>query len=262
VENDVLSSVLLFALIFVGITVVVFAGTLLLQGSFYSEPVSHLLLRAPLASLLLTLFIAGWCFLAYRSPTTYGTLFDFTATENETRFQQFWSVKRGKESLFEYSKAHREYRDKNTHKRWSRSDSEGLVQAIIVEDKGGQKVRFEAELTPDGKFKAASGEPVRYVEVGGKGRVMTDGDPGKISTVHWGRIIGNILLNFLHLAVWFAALWLILRFQWGHAVGLALVLWLIVTFAIMPVLFKRMEDAARGGSRSAVMRLTSMQECA
>jgi hypothetical protein len=258
----VLSSVLIFALFFVGIAVVVFAGTLLLQGSFYSEPVNHLLWRAPAASLVLTLFFAGWCYLAYRSPGTYGTLFDFTATEDEPRFPQFWSVKRGKESLYEYSKGYREYRDKTTHKRWSRSDSEGVVQAIIVEDKGGQKIRFEAELTPDGKFKTAAGEPVRYVEVGGRKRVMTDGDIGRVSTVHWGRIVGNISLNFLHLAFWFAALWLLLRFQWGHAFGLALVLWLIVTFAVMPMLFKRMEDTARGASRSVVVRFTSMQECA
>ena len=69
-------------------------------------------------------------------------------------------------------------------------------------------------------------------------------------------IYANIFLNLLHLIVWFAALWLILRFQWGHAFGLALALWLVVTFAIMPMLFKRAEDTARGINRSvaAVVR--------
>jgi hypothetical protein len=254
----VLSSLLLFVLIFVGIGVVLFAGTLLLQGAIYSEPVTGLLWRAPVAAAIVTLFLAGWCTLAGRSPGNYNTIFDFTAGEEE-HFKQFWSVKRGRESLYiskPNSRNRMEPREKETNKIWSRSDSDGVVEAIIVEDKDGEKIRLEAELTPDGKFKAAQGEPVRYVEVGGKHRVMTDSDIGNISVVRWGRIYANIFLNLLHFIVWFAALWLILRFQWGHAFGLALALWLVVTFAIMPMLFKRAEDAARDVNRSvaAVVR--------
>src|SRR5262245_14018819 len=203
-EIDVLASLLVFVLIFVGIAVVVFAGTLLLQGSFYSEPVTQLFWRAPVASLTLTLFFAGWCYLAYRSPGNYNTLFDFTATQDEPLFKQFWSVKRGRETLYlrkPNSRGKDEYREKDSNKVWSRSDSEGVVSSIIVEEKEGEKTRFEAELTPDGKFKAPPGEPARYVEVGGRRRVMTDNDIGRISTVRWGRIVGNIFLNFLHLAL-------------------------------------------------------------
>src|SRR5262249_32624780 len=143
-----------------------------------------------------------------------------------------------------------EYRDKDTNKTWSRSDSEGVVEAIIIEDSDGQKVRFEAELTADGKFRAPAGEPVRYVDVNGKHRVMTDNDIGNITIARSGRVFANILLNFLHLIVWFAVLWLLLRFQWSHALGLAVVLWLVMTFAIMPMLFRRADEAGRGTGRT------------
>ena len=32
---------------------------------------------------------------------------------------------------------------------------------------------------------------------------------------------GNLLLNLAHLLVWFLAFWLLLEFQWSHALGLA-----------------------------------------
>jgi hypothetical protein len=255
----VLPPLFVFALLFAGIAVVMFAGTLLLQGSFYSEPVSQLYWRAPVAAAFVTLFIAGWCYLAYRSPGTHSTLFDFTATEDEFSAKQFWSVKHGQRSLFvakPTSGRRYEYRDKATNKRWSRSDADGLVETVIITDKDGREIAFEAELTPDHKFKAGPGEPARYIEVGGRHRVMMDTDIGRISTVRWGRIYGNVLLNILHVIVWFAALWLLLRFQWGHALGLALVLWLIVTLAIMPMLFKRAEDAARSSGSAAIAMST------
>jgi hypothetical protein len=48
----------------------------------------------------------------------------------------------------------------------------------------------------------------------------------------------------LHLIVWFLCLWLLLRFQWGHALGLACVAWLVLTF-FLPPLFKKTEDLAK-----------------
>src|SRR5207248_582839 len=194
----------------------------------------------------------GWCFLAYRAPGNYNTLFEFTSASDQRLFPQFWAVKRGTEILYEdktNSRGRHEYRDRKTNKVWSRSDSEGVVEAIVVEDNGA-KIRFEAELNPDRTFKAAPGEPVRYVEAGGRRRVMTDNDIGRLSTVRWGNILANLLLNFLHLVFWFAVLWLALRFQWGHALGLAAALWVVVTLTILPPLFKRMDDAGRSAGKT------------
>src|SRR5207253_7344005 len=80
----VLSFLFVFGLLFLGIAVVLFAGTVVLQGALYSEPVNQLYWRAPLAGLLATLFFAGWCLLDYRSPGSYNALFDFTDPHDES----------------------------------------------------------------------------------------------------------------------------------------------------------------------------------
>jgi hypothetical protein len=233
------------ALLFLGITVVLWAGTLFLQGYIYSEPVAQAYWRAPLAGVILTVFLAFWCYLDYRSPGRYGALHD-VSTSDEERYDRFWAVKKGQEIPFtakKTAKGRREYYDAQGRP-WSRSDTEGVVEAIVIEDKEHQRIRFDAELTPDGKFKAAQEQPVNYVEAGGQGRIMTDSAPGKIPIRRSGLLVANLLLNLLHLGLWFAGLWLLMRFQWSHALGLAFVAWLVLTF-ILPALFKKTEDLAK-----------------
>jgi hypothetical protein len=233
--------------LFLSIMVVVWAGTLFLQGYLYSEPVEQAYWRAPLAGLILTLFVGYWCSLDYRSPGDYNALFDFNGGREDHQFDKLWSVKKGQEILYTARTAGRgrkEYRDAGG-RLWARSDAEGIVEAVIVEDKDGQKVRFEAELTPDGKlFKMEPGQPARYVEVGGQGRVMTDDYIGYVTTRRWGLVVAYIIFNLLHLVAWFLVLWLLMRFQWSHAFGLALVMWLVMTL-VLPVLFKKAEDLAK-----------------
>src|SRR5262249_52054687 len=162
-------------------------------------------------------------------------------------FNKFWSVKGNREILYEAYKGARgviEYRDA-AGRPWSRADADGVVEAILVEDKDGQKIRFNAELTEDKKFKAAPGEPVRYVEVDGQGRVMTDTYIGKLPVSHRGTALAKIVLTLFHLGLWFACLWLLLQFQRGHAFGLALVIWLVLTLTLVPLIFAKTEEAAK-----------------
>ena len=71
---------------------------------------------------------------------------------------------------------------------------------------------------------------------------MIEGQLGHASIFRTGNLIANLLLNFFHLAVWFAVLWLLLEFRWGHAFGLALVFWTVVMlFLLPPVLVERLE---------------------
>lgn len=246
-ENTLLILLLTFLLVFLGLAVFLWAGTLFFQGYIYSEPASELYWRAPAAGAVLALFLGFWCFLDYRNPGRYnGTWFEAGASDDEV-FNRFWSVKGNREILYEAHKDARgviEYRDA-TGRPWSRSDAEGVVEAIIVEDPDGQKIRFNAELTDDKKFKAPRGEPVRYVEVDGRGRVMTNTYIGKVPVSHWGTTLAKVVLSLLHLALWFACLWLILDFQWGHAFGLALVIWLALSLTLLPLLFAKTEDAAK-----------------
>ena len=232
-----------FVVIFLASAVVLWGGTFVLQAYFYSNPTPELFWRAPLAAAVVTAFLGFWTFLDYRQPGGFNTLFEFRAREDQV-FDKFWSVKNKQEIPYVSHKLGQgriEYRD-SQGKAWARSDTEGLVEAIVVEDKDGHKTRFVAE-TKDGKFVARQGEPVRYREEGGK-RVMTDTYIGQLSVTRWSLVISNILLNLGHLIAWWLVLWLILRYQWSHALGLALALWAMFMF-LLPALFTKAEDVAR-----------------
>lgn len=233
-----------FVVIFLASSVVLWGGTYVLQAYIYSNPTPDLIWRAPTAAALVTAYLAFWTMLDYRNPARYNTLFEFSARDDQS-FDKFVSVKNKKEipyALHKIGQGRVEYRDPQG-KAWSRSDTEGMVEAIIVEEKDDKKTRFVAETTKDGKFVAKQGEPVRYREEGGK-RVMTDTYIGQITTTRWGMVIGNVLLNFGHLIAWWIVLWLLLRFQWSHALGLALALWAMFMF-VLPALFKKAEDVAK-----------------
>lgn len=236
----------ILALLFLAVAVILWAGTLFLQGYIYSEPVEQVYWRAPVAGLIMALFIGLWCSFDYKNPGRYGSVFDVAAASDNTRFDKFWSERNGQEILYTLkkdAKGRGDYYDPNG-KRWNRRGTDGIMNAIIVEDKDGQKIRFEAELTSDGRFKTNDQDVVRYVEKEGKHRVMTDNYPGQLSEARSGIVAANLFLNFLHLIVWFLCLWLLLRFQWGHALGLACVAWLVLTF-FLPPLFKKTEDLAK-----------------
>jgi len=234
---------IILGIAFLGLSVLLWAGTMFFQGYIYSEPVTGSIWRAPLAALILIAFTAFWCSLAYRNPGRYNTLFQFSSHQDQN-FDKFWSVKKGKEILYvakHNAKGRMEYRDPQG-KPWSRSDSEGVMEAIIVEDQNGDRIRFETEMTPDGKFKTIQGESIRYVETGGRHRVMTEDYIGKLTEIRWGALFANIFLNFLHVLFWFACLWLLLQYQWSHALGLAIIIWLVATLTLLPMLFKKSED--------------------
>src|SRR5262249_27294895 len=141
-----------------------------------------------------------------------------------------------------------EYRDTIAKRPWSR-EAEGIVEAIIWEE-DGKKVRFNLELPPGEKVathKFKEGEMARYVEEGGQGRVLTEEDVrrGQQSRFLWGRFVVNILLNVMFLVAWFLCLWLLLRFQWGHALGLAIVLWVVTMLAVVPPVLDRVLAAKK-----------------
>jgi hypothetical protein len=55
----------------------------------------------------------------------------------------------------------------------------------------------------------------------------------------------SVLLNFGFLAVWFVCLWLLMRFQWSHALGLAVVFWLVMLLFIMPMVLRKAEEVRK-----------------
>jgi hypothetical protein len=248
----VLVLILVLLLVAVVLGGFLWVGTLFLQGYIYNEPTPGLVWRGPAAGGILTAFLALWCILDYRAAPVgaielpYDTLTRFSASEvfPAKPVPKFWAVKKGQEVQYVWQKPTQlgagEYRDTTAKRPWSR-ESEGIVEAIIWEE-DGKKVRFNLDL-PGGKFK--EGQLARYVEDGGQRRVLTEDDVrrGQLSRFLWGRFVINILLNVLFLVAWFLCLWLLLRFQWGHALGLAVVLWVVATLAVVPAVLDRVMAA-------------------
>src|SRR5262249_15619098 len=82
--------------------------------------------------------------------------------------------------------------------RWSSTG----VEAVLIEH-NGEKLRFQAEKAPEGSY-------ATYVENSGRGWVMKEYNIGQPTISRPGRLALYFFLNLLHLAVWFAALWLLL----------------------------------------------------
>ena len=249
-----LGLLLTLLIVVVALIVVLWVGTTFAQGFFYDSPVDGLAWRAPAAAGLVSLFLIFWTFLEYKYPGGTDTIFNYSDIV-ETDVPRFWSLRKTdrdeKEILFERhmtSGSRPEYRDAD-QKTWSRSSS-GMMVAIIVEEKKGTETvrkRFNAEMK-DGKFApqthGRAEQSLRYIEEGGS-RYISEDLMGKIIGHRRGRLVWVILLNIVHLVVWFAVLWPILRFQWPHALGFAFVLWLVMTLAVVPILFDQAHKAAK-----------------
>ena len=114
-------------------------------------------------------------------------------------------------------------------------------EKIIVND-GGAELIFEPQRDAAGHFKTLQGENLQYYDK--SGRVMVEGDRlGEVSQFHWDWLLWNLLFNAFHLGLWFAGLWLVLRFQWAHALGFAVCLWLVMTLFPLPMMLDYAEKA-------------------
>ncbi|MBL8792615.1 MAG: hypothetical protein JNM56_01790 [Planctomycetia bacterium] len=243
-----LQLVLILLVVFVLMTAVIWGVTRIGQGLLYNDPVDGLVWRAPAAATVLTGFVGLWCLLNYSSlgpndlTVPLDTVFRFQPTQNKD-VDRFWSVRQGKEILFKRYDTGRpgtfEFRDAGNSP-WRKADTDYIMEAIVIEE-DGRRTRFEPELTKEGLFVSQENFPP-YYEVGGR-RVMEQ--PGRLSVLHRGLWLLNVLLNLLHFGLWFACLWLLLRFQWLHALGLAVVLWLIMTLFPLAMVLDRTLEAVR-----------------
>ena len=106
---------------------------------------------------------------------------------------------------------------------------------------------FEPELDAQGKFlRRKTGslvDPLRYLDE--KGRVMKEGTPGQVESFRTGVFLGNVVLNVVFFAACFLSIWLLIRFQWAHALGHAVVLALLMLLFVLPPILSRVESVAR-----------------
>jgi hypothetical protein len=114
------------------------------------------------------------------------------------------------------------------------TSAEAVTVALEVPE-DGKAARFETELK-DGQYATgASGERV-FKEVGGS-RFIDGTAPRKMQIPSPGAATVGILINVGHLLAWLVAFWLVLRFAFGHALGLTAVFGGVSMLVLMPLLF-------------------------
>ena len=234
---------LLFLL--VGLTVVfalvLWVGSVFLQGWLYNDLANRLPARAAVGGLILAVFHTGWTAIYKADPGRFDTLVSFKTETLDGTYDEFQSVRRvGKEEKkpvrFVRRGSSNDFESTETGKPWNRSDADGMVVAILVKENGrDQPTRFDANLDPkSGNFRPP--EETRYEADGGK-RYMDLSALGKVYRKRSFAYMGNFFANFLHLVVWVGVLWPVMRFSLGHAIGIGLGLWAITMLAVQPVLF-------------------------
>jgi len=223
----VLSLILIMLVVWLLLGLLLAAWTLFFQGYIYSEPVSAIYWRAPAAAAALTLFLGIWMVLDYRSigdredEGRYQPLHNFSNKSTET-YKHIWIITPdGKEDHYE-----------RRGNRYVRKDGRPLPtnpgsKIIASHEVNGDKHVFER--------KAESNE-VRYYDKDNKSRYMRENYVGQVTTSHFSWLVMALILNFGFLIVWFLCLWLLLDFQWPHALGLAFVAWLISLFVLPMIL--------------------------
>jgi hypothetical protein len=242
---DVLSLILVLLLVWFVLTVFLAAWTLWFQAYIYTEPTSGVAWRAPAAGSVIMLTVLLWVYLDYQHPERYSTLWEFSPVEDHEYPQLIVPKRDGKEDVYERVRRDRGYvymrRDRPLPTR---------PDKVIAVTEGKQRIAFEPDRDAKGKFKTAEGQDLVYRAA--TGETMVDGQLGSVRTFYPGRLVLNLFLNFLHLAAWFACLWALLRFQWAHAFGLAVVLWLVMLLFILPQVLKLAENTAlESGAASA-----------
>jgi hypothetical protein len=231
--------------------VFLWVGTLFIQSYIYTEATPGLPWQAPAAGLVLGAFLGLWCYIVATSPDAeptdipYDTLFRFSPKVEmfEKPAAQLWAVKKNDEKV-RYKRfpvvgpPYYEYRDTTDAKRaWPVSG----VKAIELEH-DGEKYRFEPTVTERGAY------PSFVNEKGWTMKVYDRGPTGIPTTFRTSRFLA------MHLAFWFVCLWLLLRFQWSHALGIAFCAWLVFTIALLPMLLTYAAEVAqrqRPGSAAA-----------
>jgi hypothetical protein len=243
----VLGFILIFLLVWAGLVMLLWAGSVWLQGYIYSEPAAQLTWSAPLAGTILAAFLAIWCMIDFNSPGEYVSLFDFSPRDPHPPFTELWAVKGNSKIHYTQRKdaqGRSDYVDQNGRPIPTHPDQ-------IIAKENGEEAIFEPERDENNNYKIRRGKSLLYHDA--RGREMDEGNLGQLSTFRWGVFLACWLLNLFHLALWFVCLWLLVRFQWSHALGLAFVFWLVMTILIVPTLLSRVEALATRPSANATL---------
>jgi hypothetical protein len=233
----------------VALTLLFTAWTMYVQAYLYTEPTEGALWRGPAAAGAVMGVVLLWVVFDYAAPGRFRPLWEFSSSSDAKPFPELRVPNAsGKEDVYKLRPGTRgEYRLDGLSS--GRQLPSRPAEIIVVE--GSERHVFKPERDEKGLFKQRSTtafgrevkEPLRYLDE--KGRVMTEDSPGQLTSFRGGLFFGNVLLNALLMAVLFVALWLLLRFQWLHALGQAVALWLLMLLFVLPPLLTRAEEVSR-----------------
>jgi hypothetical protein len=224
-------------------------GALFLQGYIYTEPSAELFWQAPAAGGVMMVFFMLWGILIVNaegaSPRDipYDTVFRFSPRVDrfpEEPAKEIWAVyKDGTEKPYT--------RERRGQTNWRYVDTK-VSPPRPWRDDGVTGVKLVIDNEPL-HFKRVQGTGGSYSEyVSDNGWIMKeygDGPTGNPSMFRWGRFLMNLALNFGHFLAWWLCLWLLLRFQWSHALGLGFILWLVFTLSVLPMLLNYAAEVAQ-----------------
>jgi hypothetical protein len=237
----VLSLLLILLVLWLVVTVALAAWTLWIQGYLYNEPTGEMYWRAPAAGAGVLVALAIWVWSDYRAPGRYQVFwYGGESSERQAPYPEIRTVNvDGNEEVYHFSKGARgegQYRTKGGKPLTARPPQ------IIVHE-GDEKVVYEPDRDANGNFKPSDDGYVYYRDP--KDRTLVEGQFYYRSTPRRSWMLVGFVLHALLLIAWFLGLWLLLHFQWAHALGQAAVLWVLMLMFVMPPLLSRAEEVAR-----------------
>jgi len=240
-ETRVLSVLATLFVIAVVLAPVLWLGTVFAQGYFYTEPARGLFWRGPAAAAVLFFFYLFWSVLNIwggnraadkRIPFPYITEFTNTVDLVREPVDQFESKKKkGLPALYKRNKLQAQvYTNPDSQENWSAA---GVEWIKIRHD--GEEYKFVYE-------KPAEGQYTRFVDRV-HGWEMKESRIGIPSYSSFFRVLVYFFLNGMHLVLWVACFWLLLRFSISYAVLLGGIFWLAFTLIVFAVLFEAAKSA-------------------
>jgi hypothetical protein len=233
--------VLIVLVVWIVLSVLLSAWSLWFQSYIYSEPLSQVYWRGPAAGTAVTVLMAVWIFFDYRAPGRYPPLHDFSGSTTKSYRELRIPNDRGQDVLYTRRQTAQGERYLNADNR----ELPARPRKVKVKDPDTDEEHvFEPELDARGRFKVEGNNPLHY-QRDDKKEVMDERYLGTITTYHGGWLFVDLLLNFLLLTGCWVSLWLLLQFQWAHALGQAIVLWAVLILFVMPPILKRAETTAQ-----------------
>jgi hypothetical protein len=240
----VLILILISLLTLAALTGLFWAGTVFVQSYFYGEPTGDLHWRAPAAAAAVTLWLVLWTVMdCAGGGHVQGP---FTASVYDAKRYEELKVlvkdgKKEKEEVYKQVGAAGRVLDFRLDGKPSGPKIPSRPEKVTVKE-GDAEIVFLPERDAQGHFKTEQGQSLRYLDA--RGRVMLEGFPGETSVFRWDWLFLHLLMYFGLLAAWFGGLWLLLRFQWTHALGGAFVFWLASLLIVVPTLLNYAEQVA------------------